>query len=64
MSGLKVDIVKEANYLGMEMDKHLTFKIYMDTVKLKLNLGNGILAQLRHNNPILLRTINYALYTL
>ena len=64
MSGLKVDIVKEANYLGMEMDKHLTFKIYVVTVKLKLNLGNGILAKLRHNNPILLRTINYALYTL
>ena len=64
MSGQKVDIVKEANYLEIVMDKHLTFKIYMDTVKLKLNRRNGLLAKLRHVNPILLRTMHYALYTL
>lgn len=44
MSGQKVDIVKEVNYLEIVMDKHLTFKIYMDTVKLKLNRINGLLA--------------------
>ena len=64
MSGQKVDIVKEANYLGIVMDKHLTFKIYMDTVKLKLKRRNGLLTKLRHINPILLRTMHYALYTL
>ena len=64
MSGQKVDIVKEANYLGIVMDKHLTFKIYMDTAKLKLNRRNGLLAKLRHINPILLRTMHSALYTL
>ena len=29
--------MKEAKYLGMIMDEHLTFKNHMDTVKLKLN---------------------------
>ena len=43
-------------YLGMTiMDKHLAFiKNHMDTVKLKLNQANGLLAKLRHYiNPIL-----------
>ena len=40
------------------MDEYLTFKNHMDTVKLKLNRGNGLLAKLRHYiDPILLRTI-------
>ena len=35
----------------------------MDTVKLKLNRANGLLAKLRHYvNPILLRTIYYAIF--
>ena len=29
--------MKEAKYLGMIMDEHLSFKNHMDTVKLKLN---------------------------
>ena len=50
--------MKETKYLGMVMDEHLTFKNHMDTVKLKLNRANGLLAKLRHYvNPILLRTI-------
>ena len=47
----------------MVMDEHLTFKNHMDTVKLKLNRANGLLAKLRHYvNPILLRTIYYAIF--
>ena len=50
--------MKETKYLGMVMDKHLTFKNHMDIVKLKLNKSNALLAKLRHYvNPILLRTI-------
>ena len=29
--------MKEVKYLGMIMDKQLTFRNHMDTVKLKLN---------------------------
>ena len=36
-------------------------KNHMDTVNLKLNTTNGLLAKLRHHiNPILPRTIYYA----
>ena len=47
-SGQKVNIMKDAKYLGMKMDEHLTFKNDMDTVKLELNRANGILAKLKH----------------
>ena len=55
--------MKETKYLGMIMDEHLTFKNHMDTVKLKLNRANGLLAKLRHYvNLKLLRTIYYAIF--
>ena len=45
------------------MDERLTFKNGMDTVKLKLNRANGLLAKLRHYvNLALLRTIYYAIF--
>ena len=31
ISGQKINIMKETKYLGMIMDKHLTFKNHMDT---------------------------------
>ena len=63
ISGQKVNIMKETKYLGMIMDEHLTFKNHMDTVKLKLNRANGLLAKLRHYvSPKLLRTIYYAIF--
>ena len=58
ISGQKINIMKESKYLGMVMDGKLTFKIHMDTVKLKLNQANGLLAKLRHYiNPVLSVTI-------
>ena len=45
ISGQKINIMKETKYLGMIMDEHLTFKNHMDTVKLKLNRANGLLAK-------------------
>ena len=63
ISGQKIKIMKETKYLGIIMDEHLTFKNYMDTVKLKLNITNGLLAKLRHYvNPALLRTMYYAIF--
>ena len=63
ISGQKVNIMKETKYLGMIMDEHLTFKNHMDTVKLKLNRANGLLAKLRHYmNSTLLRTIYIATF--
>ena len=63
ISGQKINIMKETKYLGMIMDEHLNFKNHMDTVKLKLNRANGLLAKLRHYvNPALLRTIYYAIF--
>ena len=63
ISGQKINIMKETKYLGMIMDEHLTFKNHMDTVKLKLNRANGLLAKLRHYvNLTLLRTIYYAIF--
>ena len=44
ISEQKINIMKEIKYLGMIMDEHLTFKNRMDTVKLKLNRANGLLA--------------------
>ena len=45
------------------MDGNLPFKNHMDTVKLKLNRENGLLAKFRYYiNPKLLRTIRYAIY--
>ena len=55
--------MKEAKYLGMVMDEHLTFENHMGTVKLKLNRANDLLAKLRHSvNPTSLRTIYYAIF--
>ena len=48
------------------MDEHFTFKNYKDTVKLKLNRANGLLAKVKalHVNPALLRTIYDAIFEL
>ena len=63
ISGQKIHIMKETKYLGMVIDEHLTFKNDVDTVKLKLNRANSLLAKLRHYvNLILLRTIYYAIF--
>ena len=54
ISEQKINIMKKKIF----RDDHLTFKNHMDTVKLKLNQANGLLAKFRHHiNPILLRTI-------
>ena len=61
ISGQKINIVKEAKYLGLKLDQHLTFKQHMHTIKLKLNKANGLLAKIRYVNSKLLKTIYSAI---
>ena len=46
ISRQKINIVKEAKYLGLMLDKHFTFKKHMETIKLKLNRSNGLLTKI------------------
>ena len=63
IGGQKTNVMKEKKYLGIVMNEHLIFKNHKDTVKLKLNRANGLLAKLKHYvNPVLLRTIYYAIF--
>ena len=63
ISGQKVNIVKEAKYLGIILDEHLTFTKHMELLKNKLNRANGLLAKIRYYvSPSLLRTIYFAVF--
>ena len=44
-----VDYVK---YLGMYLDKHLSWDMHINQFSVKLNRVNGILSKLRHNAPL------------
>ena len=48
VSGQKINIVKEAKYLGLKLDQHLTLKQHMHTIKLKLDRANSLLAKIRY----------------
>ena len=48
VSGQKINIVKEAKYLGLKLDQHLTFKQHMHTIKIKLDRANSLLAKTRY----------------
>ena len=45
ISGQKINIAKEAKYLGLKLGQHMTFKQHMLTIKLKLNRANSLLAK-------------------
>ena len=62
-SGQKTNIVKEAKYLGLMLDQHLTFKQHMYTIKLKLNTASSLLAKIRyHVDSRLLKTVYSAIF--
>ena len=59
ISEQKINIVKDVIVLGLILDEHLTFKKHMETIKLKLNRANGLLAKIRyHVDSKLLKTLN------
>ena len=62
ISGQIINIVQEAKYLGLKLDKHLTFKQYMHTKKLKLNRANSLLAKISCHVDSKLSTIYFAIF--
>ena len=57
----KLEEKQFTKYLGVLIDKHLTWKQYIHYVNLKISRGIGLLAKLRHFVPQnILRTLYYA----
>ena len=48
ISGQKVNIVKQTKYLGIYLDKHLTWNFQLYQTKSKLSRSCGLLAKLRY----------------
>ena len=62
-SGQKINIVKEAKYLGLVLDEHFTSKKHVETIKLKHNRANGFLAKIRYYADLkLLMTLYSAIF--
>ena len=45
--GQKINIVKEAKYLCLQLEQHLMFKQHMHSIKLTLNTANTLLIKIR-----------------
>ena len=50
-NGKKLIPVDSVKYLGMFLDKHLSWDFHINQLSKKLSRANGILAKLRHNAP-------------
>ena len=48
ISGQKVNMISQTRYLGLILDEHLTFKYYLQNLKLKLNRANCLLSKIRY----------------
>ena len=56
-------MISQTKYLGLIFDGHLTFKYYLQNLKLKLNRANCLLSKIRYYVKFpLLWTICYALF--
>ena len=63
IGGQKINIVKEAKYLELKLDQHLTIKQHMHTIKLKLNRINSLSTKIRyHIDSKLLKTMCSAIF--
>ena len=63
ISGQKVNIVKQTKYLGIYLDKHLTWNFQLDQIKNKLSRSCGLLAKLScFTKTDLLRTVYFAIF--
>ena len=49
-------------YLGVKVDKHLTWKPHIDGISAKLNKVNAIISKIRHFDQKTLQTIYYAIF--
>ena len=62
ISGLKINPVNKAKYLGIYLDEHLTWNFQLIQIKTKLSRSCGLLAKLRyHVKTELLRTVYFAI---
>ena len=62
-SGQKINILCKPKYLGIILDKHLTFKYHLENLNLKLNRANCLLSKIGYYVRFpLLRTLHYALF--
>ena len=48
ISGQKINMISQTRYLGLMLDEHLTFKYYLQNLKLKLNRANCLLSKIRY----------------
>ena len=48
INGQKIKILRITKYLGLLIDEKLSFKLHLDTTKLKLNRANCLLSKIRH----------------
>lgn len=63
IAGIEIDQVDEFNFLGIILDKHLSWKPHMHKVSLKLSQTVGILNRLKRFLPtIILKTIYSSLF--
>ena len=63
ISGQKVNMISQTRHLRLILDEHLTFKYYLQNLKLKLNRANFLLSKIRYYVKFpLLRTMYYALF--
>ena len=61
ISGKEINIICKTKYLGVILEKHLTFKYHLENLKLKLNRANCLLSKIRYFVKFpLQRTIHYA----
>ena len=61
--GKKLSPVDSIKYLGMYIDKYLTWNVHIRELSKKLSRANGILSKLRHNAPLeLCLQVYYAIF--
>ena len=63
ISGLKIIPKTQTKYLGLVLDKHLTWSAHINILKIKLGRANGLSSKLRYSAlQNLLITIYYAIF--
>ena len=63
ISGLKIIPKTQTKYLGLVLDKHLTWSAHINILKIKLSRANGLPSDLRYSTlQNLLITIHYAIF--
>ena len=62
LNGKKLYTTNSVKYLGVKIDKHLTWKPHIDGISAKLNKVNAILCKIRHFEQKTLQAIYYAIF--